>query len=150
MSDWALEFTYETVGTSTGFTWPLTLNLYNVGAGDTVGSLIGSDTVNAFVPWRPEVSAFGGIAFQVTFDLGGLVVPDQIIYGLSYNPTDYSNPPTGGTPGPYDSLNIGLAVVPPSVGSNPLPDTVYWNSLYAGFYADGGAGGVGVFRQDSV
>jgi hypothetical protein len=26
---------------------------------------------------------------------------------------------------------------------------VFWNTSYAGFYADGGAGGVGTFRQDT-
>jgi hypothetical protein len=161
MSDWAVESAYPTVGTSAGYTWPLTLNLYNVGAGNTVGSLIGTDTISAFVPWRPEASAacgtawqdgsgncWNGLAFQVTFDLGGLVVPDQIIYGLAYNTADYGNPKVG-TPGPYNSLNFGLAVVPPSVGSNPLPDTAYFSSTWAGFYTDGGAGGVGVFRQDT-
>src|ERR1700688_1148406 len=87
MSDWAMESTYEPVGTSAGYTKSLTLNLYNVGAGNTVGSLIGSDTIAAFVPWRPEASnsaacdtlsewqdgsgnCWNGLAFQVTFALG--------------------------------------------------------------------------------
>ena len=54
MSDWATESTYEAVGTSAGFNVPLTLNLYDVGPGNSVGSVISSQTINAFVPWRPE------------------------------------------------------------------------------------------------
>lgn len=50
MSDWALESTYETVGTSTGFTVPLTLNLYNLGPADSVGSLITSTTMTQQLP----------------------------------------------------------------------------------------------------
>jgi hypothetical protein len=54
MSNWAYESEWEPLGTSTGFNGLLTLNLYNVGAGDTVGSLIATQTVDAFIPWRPE------------------------------------------------------------------------------------------------
>jgi hypothetical protein len=39
--------------------------------------------------------------------------------------------------------------VSPSVGSNPFPDTAYWNTQTAANYADGGAGGVGIFRRDT-
>jgi len=163
MSDWAYESQYEAIGTSAGFNLPLTLNLYDVGAGDTVGSQIATQTVDAFIPWRPEPggscsdgftwqasdgSCYNGLAFQVNFDFSGVTVPDSIIYGLAYNTADYGYNPIG-TPGPYNSLNFGLADVPPSVGSNPLPDTAYWNTSYAGFYTDGGAGGVGTFRQDT-
>jgi hypothetical protein len=161
MSNWALESDYETVGTSAGYTHPLTLNLYNVGTGNTVGSLIGSETISAFVPWRPEASSscgtgwldsnggcWNGLAFQVSFDFGGLAVPDQIIYGLAFDTGDYGNPKIGKS-GPYNSLNFGLAVAPPSVGANPLPDTAYVDSTWAGLYTDGGAAGVGTFRQDT-
>lgn len=161
MSNWALESTYEAVGASAGYTHPLTLNIYGVGAGNAVGSLIGSRTIDAFIPWRPEASArcgsgwidangncWNGLAFQVTFDLTGISVPDQIIYGLAYNTADYGNPKVG-VAGPYNSLNFGLSEIAPSVGSNPLPDSAYIASTWAGLYTDGGAGGVGVFRQDT-
>ena len=46
-------------------------------------------------------------------------------------------------------MNFGVPSAGPTVGSNPLAGTVYWNTTYAGFYADGGAGGVGTFRQDT-
>jgi hypothetical protein len=148
MSDWAVESTYEAVGTSAGYNHPLTLNVYNVGPGNTVGSLIGTDTINAFVPWRPEVSAFNGIAFQVEFNFGGLLVPDEVIYGLAYNTNTWGYNPIG-LPGPYESLNFGLSTAGASVGSDPLPGTAYWNTMTAANYTDGGAGGVGTFRQDT-
>jgi hypothetical protein len=160
MSNWALESTYEAVGTSTGFLIPLTLNLYEVGAGNAVGGLITSVTINAFIQWRPEASAVCGTAWQaadgscrnglvtlVSFNLNA-TVPEEFIYGLSYNTQHYGNDPTGES-GPYNSLNFGLNTSAPSVGSNPLPGSVYWNTSYAGFYADGGASGVGTFRQDT-
>jgi hypothetical protein len=54
LSNWAYESEYEPVGTSAGFDEDLTLNLYNVGAGDPVGSLIATETITDLVPWRPE------------------------------------------------------------------------------------------------
>jgi len=165
MSNWAYESEWEALGTSTGFSLPLTLNLYDVGAGDTVGSLIATQTISAFIPWRPEPTpgtclpgnnndylasdgqCYSGSDSTVTFDFSGTTVPDSIIYGLAYNTTDHGYNPTG-VPGPEESLNFALSTDPPTVGSNPLPDTAYWNTSYAGFYADGGTAGVGIFRQD--
>lgn len=165
MSNWAYESNWETVGTSTGYTLPLTLNLYNVGPGSTVGSLISTQTVAAFIPWRPEPNpgacaagsnnnyqgsdgnCYAGSLSTVAFNFTGTSVPDNIIYGLAFNTTDHGYTPTG-VPGPYESLNFALSPVAPTVGSNPLPDTAYWNTSFAGFYADGGTGGVGTFRQD--
>lgn len=165
MSNWALESTYEAVGTSAGYNVPLTLNLYSVGAGNTVGSLLATDTTNAFIAWRPEADpgacGAGSTAYQgadgncyngslsaATFSFGTLNLPSQIIYGLSFNTADYGNPPIG-TPGPYNSLNFALSGAP-SVGSNPLPDSAYWDTTACGFYADSGASGCGTFRQDTA
>ena len=160
MSDWAKKSDWLTVGTAAGFDHLLTLNVYNVGPGNTVGSLIGSDTIDAFVPWRPEddpscgigggwgSSCFSGLAFQVAFDFSGLLVPDQVIYGLAFNTNTWGYNPIG-LPGPYESLNFGLSTVGASVGSDPLPGTAYWNTKTAANYTDGGAGGVGTFRQDT-
>lgn len=167
MSNWALESTYEKVGTSTGFYVPLTLNFYDVGPGDSVGSLFATDTIDAFILWRPEASpsctggawlagdgqCYNGLAQVVTFDLGALSVPNQFIYGLAFNTTDYGADPTG-VPGPYDSLNFGLigngiTPVTPSVGSDLVANSAYWNTSVASFYGDGGAGGVGIFRLDA-
>lgn len=162
MSDWAYESEWEALGTSAGYSLPLTLNLYDVGPGSTVGPLIATETVNAFIPWRPEPNpaVCGGNAYQagngtcyngslstVTFSFSGLSVPQQIIYGLAYNTTDYGDSPTG-VAGPYESLNFAVATTGALVGSDPLPDTAYWNTVNASEYADGGAAGVDVFRQD--
>ena len=165
MSDWTYLSQWAVNGTTittAGFYVPLTLNLYDVGTSDTVGALIGSDTVDALIPWRPEPSegcsgtkwlasdgnCYNGSLSTVTFDLTGITVPNEVIYGLSFNTTDYGTSPTG-VAGPYDSLNFALSENQPSVGSNPLPDTAYWESSHAGFYADGGEGGVGTFREDT-
>ncbi|MBZ5696894.1 MAG: hypothetical protein LAN36_16225 [Acidobacteriia bacterium] len=169
MSNWALESAYEPVGTSAGFHVPLTLDLYQVGAGDTVGPQIGTGTtIDALIQWRPEASAgcgtawrapdgqcYNGLAQTVTFNMVGITVPNQFIWGLAFNTTSYGANPTG-VLGPYDSLNIGLNSNPdgvhaftPSVGSDLIAGSVYWNTSHAGFYTDGGAGGVGTFRQDT-
>jgi hypothetical protein len=171
MSDWAQASDYTTYFgttidgvtiTASGFDIPLTLNIYTVGSEDTVGSLIGSETVGALIPWRPapgggpctgtsyegsDGKCYNGSLSTVTFDLTGLTAPGQIIYGLAFNTTNYGAAPTG-VPGPYQSLNFGLSSAPPTVGSNPLPGTAYWNTTNAGDYADGGTDGVGTFRQD--
>jgi len=162
ISEWAPESEYEAVGTSTGFDLPMTLKLYDVGPGNTVGALIGSAQVTATIQWRPEAdptctsgvwrasngTCYNGFAQTVTFTLPNLLVPDAVIYGLAFDTQHHGYQPTG-IAGPVNSTNFGLSSASPSVGSNPLPGTAYWNTSYAGFYADGGAAGVGVFRQDT-
>ncbi|PYT02702.1 MAG: hypothetical protein DMF60_20580, partial [Acidobacteria bacterium] len=102
-------------------------------------------------PWlASDGHCYNGLAFTVTFDFTGVVVPDQIIYGVTYNTQDFGyNPTHSMVAEPYISLNLGLAQVPPSVGSNPFPDTAYDNTEKASNYADGGAGGTGTFRRDT-
>ncbi len=149
MTDWAYAsemtgYFNGTTVTSSGFYVPLTLDIYNVGAGNSEGSLIDSETINAFIPWRPEPSAgcvgnpnninnawmasngncYNGSMSTVTFSLPLISVPDTIIYGIAFNTTNYGANPTG-VLGPYDSLNFSLASTPPTVGSNLLPDSVY-------------------------
>lgn len=161
MSNWALESTYQDIGTSSGFIVPLTLSIYSLGSGNDVGSLIASSSINASINWRPEASegcgggwrasnngCYNGIASTVSFSFHKELVPDQIIFGLSYNTQHYGASPTHAA-GPYNSLNFGLSTAGPSVGSNPMPGTVYWNTSYAGFYDDGGTSAVGTFRQDA-
>ncbi len=163
MSDWALESSFEPVGTSAGFNQLLTLTIYAAGAGNSVGSVLGSVTTDAFIPWRPEASEGCGTAYRaddgncyngslslVTFDFTslGIDLPSEFIYGLAYNTETWGANPIG-VDGPYDSLNFGLSTTGPSVGSQPFPGTAYWNTSTASDYADGGAGGVGTFRLDS-
>src|SRR5262249_15145772 len=89
-----------------------------------------------------------GTAFPVSFDFSGTTVPDSIIFGVAFNTQTWGYNPIG-TPGPYISLNYGVATVPPSVGTDPNPDDEYWNTANANNYADGGTAGVGIFRQDT-
>jgi len=162
MSNWAYESEWEALGASAGYSIPLTLNLYDVGPGNTVGSRIATETVDAFIPWRPQPDpadcassayrasngvCYNGALSTVTFTFSRLSVPSQIIYGLSFNTTDHGYSPTG-VSGPYDELNFALASTGALVGSDRLPGTAYWNTTNASDYADGGAAGVGVFRQD--
>jgi hypothetical protein len=164
MSDWALASTYGSMSP----TWnhPITLNLYNVdnsGANPAPGTLIATQTQTFAIPWRPEAdptcsggtawrasngNCYNGYAFQITFDFTGTTVPNQIIYGVAYNTNTWGYAPIG-QPGPYESLNFGLAQVQPTTGTNPFPDTAYWNTATAANYADGGVAGVGVFRRDT-
>jgi hypothetical protein len=166
MSDWALASDYPSL---TGPTWnhPITLNLYNVdnsGPNPAPGTLIATQMHTFAIPWRPPADptctdptkyrasdglCYPGLAFKITFDFPAITVPNQIIYGVAYNTQTWGYHPIG-APGPYVSLNFGLAQVPPSIGSNPFPDTAYWNTANASNYTDGGAGGVGIFRRDTA
>lgn len=161
MSSWALESSYQSTGTSAGFDVPLTLSLYNIAAGNTVGSTIGTRTVTTVAPWRPEASAgctggawmdaagqcYNGLAFKVTFDFTGVAVPDSLIFGLAFDTQTAGYNPTNAS-GPYNSLNFGVNDLGPSTGTS-LADTQFWNTAYAPFYTDGGAGGTGTFRADT-
>ena len=165
MSDWALASTYES--SETGYDYPITLNLYNVDMTTGTaqpGAMIASFTETFFIPWRPEAdptcpggtawraadgNCYNGYAFPITFDLAGVSVPSEIIFGIAFNTNTWGYDPVG-QHGPYESLNVGLNdVSDPTAGSRPLPGTLYWNTMTASDYSDHGAGGVGVFRQDS-
>jgi hypothetical protein len=151
MSNWAYESAWANlVGTSadytaTGFYLPLTLNLYVDNAG-AEGALLGSQTINAFIPWRPEPDAVNcsGTAWQagdgqcyngqetaVNFDFAGLTVPDSLIYTLAFNTQTYGQNPTG-VSGPYNSLNFGLTTDGASVGSDTYPGSVIRNNALEG------------------
>jgi hypothetical protein len=164
MSDWTYESQWAadingTTITTAGFYEPLTLNFYNVGAGDSVGVLIASKTVDAFIPWRPESggcadltaylasdgNCYHGSLSEVAFNLTGVTVPNKVIYSLEYNTTDYGPDPTG-VPGPYESLNFALPKTGTFVGST---GPTYLSSKWNGAYSDNGAGGTGSFREDT-
>ena len=147
MSDGAIQTNWPGFGDATGYDQSITLNFYNPGSGTTVGTLIASKSEIVHVPWYTPNSATG-IAFPVNFDFTGVTVPDTVIFGVAYNTQTYGANPIG-VPGPYISLNYGVAVVAPSVGTDVNPDDAYWNTSRASNYADGGAAGVGTFREDT-
>ncbi|MBK7934979.1 MAG: hypothetical protein KA956_10985 [Pyrinomonadaceae bacterium] len=176
MSSWACQSggwsTFDCVTTpGATFTHPITLNIYNVGPANSVGSLITSVTQTFSIPYRPSAdlvnctggrwyqastgTCFNGYAANITFNLTGLAIPNEVIYGIAYNTSNYGYTPIGTMPCsatsegcPYDSLNVALEGVT-SVGVNPDPDSAYFNTLTAGWYCDNGVGGVGSFRLDS-
>lgn len=167
MSSWALFSTYASdprySANSASYTHPLTLNIYNYNNDGTVGSLLGSETVNAVIPYRPAAdpncsgggwspnggaNCYSGFAFNVAFDFTStmVIVPNQIVFGLAFDTQSYGLNPLG-VDGPYNSLNFGLGD-PPTIGSNVYGSSAYWNTTFAPFYGDAGAGGTGTFRLD--
>ncbi len=171
-SNWAKQSSWPAYTNAEGYDWPITLNVYrvdNTTSTPRVGALISSVTDTITVPWRPEKSAscgnddawspdnstdcYHGIAFNHTFGLpSGAPVPDQIIVSVAYNTQSWGASPVG-VDGPYDSLNVALrnATVdgPVAVGTDTNTDGVFWNTETAAWYADGGAAGVGILRQDT-
>ncbi len=141
MSIWACQYGNWQTNTCTTpkpkkkFKWPLTLNVYNVGAGNTVGSKIASVTKTFGLPYRPSVSAkcasapyedpgawydeaentcYHGYAFTVKFKLPGVTLPSQAIVSLAYNTSNYGAAPAGDSTACYttpqgcyyDALNV--------------------------------------------
>jgi hypothetical protein len=154
-----------------GYIHPITFNIYLDDASARAHAPVKSVTVNQLIQWRPEADAtcpdtgygagfawrdmggtcYNGYAFTITFDLTALNynLPDQFIYGVAYNTNTWGYNPLG-VPGPYESLNVGLnQTSAPSVGFDVDADSVYWNTVHAAWYTDGGANGSGIFRADS-
>jgi len=167
MSDWALHSDYPDYPVES-WSHPITVKVYSdhLGANGAPDELLAKTTDDVSIPWRPEADptcptstawraddghCYNGRAFNHTFDLSGLDVtlPDNVIVGIALNTADYGASPIG-SPGPYNSLNIGVPNgQTASVGTDNNADRVFWNTSFAGFYADGGAGGVGIFREDT-
>ncbi len=184
MSSWACE-----TGTWTGpsecitakgakFEWPLTVNLYNVGPANTIGSLIKSVTQTVKIPYRPSQNnkkctgesaggwydmaskeCFHGKYAKVSLKLGKVSLPAQVIVTVAYNTSDYGAAPQRPQPCnsttagcPYDSLNVGLTEPPsvaPAVGGYPAPADAFLSSTWGGAYCDGGLLGTGSLRPDT-
>ncbi len=113
---------------SAGFTYPLTLTLYGaVPADPGLGSPIASETVNAFIPWLPaDYPADSSILFTVSFNFTDVTLPNEFIYGLSFNTENYGTRPTW-RDGPYDYLGFALSSAV-TVGEQVTPGTVFWNT----------------------
>jgi hypothetical protein len=178
MSSWACQTGHWvsecTTAPGATFTHPITLNIYNVGPGSSVGSLLATKNQVQTIPYSPSSdfahcgdtrwydgsSCFNGKAANISFDLSSLNVtlPNQVIVGIAYNTSNYGSSPIGTQPCsatlegcPYDSLNVALVdpAATLTVGVNPAPDDAYFNTQTAFLYCDGGAGGVGTFRLDA-
>jgi hypothetical protein len=113
------------------------------------------DTVNGH-GWGDD--CFLGFAHIITFDLTGVVAPDEIVYGVAWNTSDYGYFPIGDGAAcaavqyagcPYDLLNLGTeGTAPADVGTDQSPEGAFQYSVLAGAYCDGGTGGVAEFRFD--
>ena len=118
-----------------GFTLPITLNVYTVRSGNAVGYQIATETQTFKIPYRPSAdpvnctggnagkwfnsansTCYNGYATPITFTLAGKVLPSNVIVSVAYNTSHYGYAPYGentacypssGGCG-YDSLNIGL------------------------------------------
>ena len=177
MSNWALESTPANVDYCTnnptkcyagGYIHPITINIYSssLGVNGVPDTLLATKTQDIQIPWRPvadptcpngtawragDNNCYNGFAFNAVFDLTSLnvVLPSDIIVSLAYNTQSYGTAPIG-VDGPYNSLNV---LVPEnqavSVGSDDNVAEVFWNTITAFWYADGGASGVGTFRKDT-
>jgi hypothetical protein len=118
------------------FAWPITLNINQVGPGNSVGPLIESITKTFNIPYRPSQSnryctgshagawwdavlktCFHGKYATIAFPLkDNFLWPARAILSVSYNTSDYGAEPQRPKPCdsepqgcPYDSLNVGLA-----------------------------------------
>ncbi len=165
MSSWSLHSNYPSMP-ALGYSHPITLNIYPDAASAAAHAPVKTVTQNFIIPWRPEAnpscpggtawrfdatSCYNGLAFSIVFDLRALNydLSEAFIYGVAYNTNTSGYHPIGSV-GPYDSLNVGTNTTPPiAVGTDVDSDTAFVNYTFAGFYSDGGAGGVGTFRPDA-
>jgi len=170
MSSWACQSggvyqdTCETPKPNRKFKWPITLNLYDVGPGNTVGAKIGSVTRTFSLPYRPSKNdpvcvakgyeagtwydaatnhCYHGMAFAITFKPVHVELRQQAIVTVSYNTTNHGPTPVGpaacsSTSGGcyYDSLNV--AITEPSEGTLSLGSqptkALYLSSTWPAMY----------------
>jgi hypothetical protein len=109
--------------------------------------------------WSDGTTCYNGLATPVTFTFdGSVVLPDDVVWGISFNTSGYGAAPlgynttcAGTTQGcGYDSLNVGLSMAPlPAVGTDVDPTGAYLNSHTPEQYCDGGLAGTDTFRSDT-
>jgi len=161
---WSTDNCVTTPGAT--FSEPITLNVYSVGSGNSVGALAASQTQTFNIPYRPSAdsvnctgdqagewysatdhSCYNGFATPISFNLSG-TLPNPAIISVAYNTSDYGYAPYGdvtachSTSGGcgYDSLNVALTD-PDSVPSIVAPSVgsdPQPNNVYA--YAAGSYG----------
>jgi RTX calcium-binding nonapeptide repeat (4 copies) len=169
---WAATNTVPCV-TTPGSTFPVPITLYIYDPNDDPMSLIDTTMQTFNIPFRPSASegceptvnghGWGqdcllGLAHIITFDLTGVVVPDEIVYGVAWNTASFGYDPIGNGAecgavqyAGCDSslLNLGIeGTAPPATGTDELPDGAWQNAAFAGSYCDGGTAGINVFRLD--
>jgi hypothetical protein len=171
MSSWACQNLKGGAACATtpgaSFEWPITLNVYAVGAENAPGALLGTVTQTFAIPYRPSASrkcsatpegvvgwgkaCFSGKTHKIRFLLPGVTLPSKAIVSVAYNTSDFGYTPTHGPDIGQNSLNVAVrepGETGPSVGSIPLPADAYLNSSWSGAYCNG-AEGTGTFRLDA-
>lgn len=159
MSSWAC-VTGEAYGNNCAtpagakFNQTITLNIYEMGPGKSVGAKVLSKTETVAMPYRPTASpkcttgeskggwygsngmggkaCFHGKFFYVKLKLAGVLPEREAIVTVTYNTRDYGYTPTG-VPGPSDSLNVALtdpSFPAPHVGEYANPSEDYAYSFY--------------------
>ena len=110
---------------------------------------------------KADLTCYNGKAVNITFKLAITVPTTDIIFGIAYNTTTagyapYGTQPCNGSSGGcgYDSLNVAVSQDGGpnnnvTIGTDPNPNTVFWNTATPSNYCDGGAAGSGTFRLDS-
>jgi len=162
MSTWACQYgqvypnTCETPKPNKKAKVPVTLNVYEVGPGNTVGAKLGTTTKTFRMPYRPTRDTTGtcvgkgyeagtwydattdacyhGMAFTITFKKLHLETRKKEIISVSYNTTGHGPAPIGLTACNstvagcyYDSLNV--AIIEPAEGA-PSAGSNPTNELY--------------------
>ena len=146
MSSWSLHSNYPRMDAA-GYIHPITLNIYRDAIEAAAHAPWKTLTLEATIPWRPEADeicgtawesktddkCYNGYAFPLVFDFRNQNVdlPETFIYGVEYNTNTWGYHPIG-QPGPYESLNVGLATVAPAVGSNVVTGEWYRSSYNGG------------------
>lgn len=185
MSSWACQYGSVTTSTCTTpkpskkFAWPLTLNVYQVGAEGAVGAKVASVTHTFKMPYRPTVSAacakapyedpgawydassntcFHGLAFTVKFHLSGVTLPSKAIVSVAYDTSNYGSSPVGAAKCDeepqgcfYNSLNV--ATVEPAEAAlskgSDPTESQYVNSEWNQMYC-GSSESLGTFAPSGV
>jgi len=131
---------------STGYDHPITLAIYNVDSDGVVGGEITNVTQSIHVPWRPasdplcpnggysSTTCNNGYNFIASFSIPNVIVPDSIAYGVSFNTQTWGAEPIGFS-GPFNSLNMSVPNVFPSVGIDTDADAVLWNTHTVAYYS---------------
>jgi hypothetical protein len=165
----------------TTFDHPITANIYDCSGAQCPGMLLATVTKTQSIPYRPSAdpthcplktykwfnpsnitspggACESGISTILTFTFAPVTLPDQVLWTVAFNTTDYGATPIGpsscsSAPAgcPYDSLNVGVKTYPgaPYAGTDIDPNGVFMNSANPGFYCDSGMGGSGFLRLDT-
>lgn len=143
--------TTNTTLNSLGWLWNVTITFYSVDAINatyaTTDVLLFNYTQEFFIPWRPEHNAscsdpatwlgpdgncYHGLGVLETYNFPGegMCLPNitqTVVVGIVYSTQRGGFPPIQGE-GPWDDLNLGSSLTAPSVGTNVVPGSAFYNA----------------------